>query len=280
MSPEATEAASGLVPPPPTVLSILEVAVFLASLIFALVFWLRLPGQLPSDADYQAMFSKMQEEGRPGDAFAVLPFWAQRAHTYVHGVPFIAYPDLAGEPDVERYPRLWVTAQPHLPHSDAAESLRALDQKLQHLGEDRHFGPLVLALYEPRPGRVATYDFRERIGEAQIAPQAVPRLEWHEFDYLPRRCVLPGSGATQSTYSFSGVPVTHGFRGGFGVLGNAEPARLVFSIDGREAPPVELVAGQRGWQRFELPLPEVGPGTHAVELTVSGRNVCFDAVAF
>jgi hypothetical protein len=115
---------------------------------------------------------------------------------------------------------------------------------------------------------------------AMVSPQGSPRLEWHEFDYLPRRCVLPPPGTTQSTFSYHGVPVGRGIRGGFGVLGNAEPARLSFSVDGREAPPVDLVAEQKGWQRFEVPLPEVGPGEHTVDVVVQGRNVCFDAVAF
>jgi hypothetical protein len=281
MSSDAAEEATA----PPTapkvaVLPILEAAVFLASLLFALVFWIRLPWRLPDDRDYRAMFSAMQPEGRPGDALAVLPFWAQRAHTYLHGAPFIAYPSLASEPDVERYRRLWVVAQPDLPYSDAGDTLRELDRKLQRSGETRRFGPLELVLYEPRPGRLATFDFRERVGEASVSPEGTPRLEWHEFDYLPRRCLLAPGGASEAKFSYRAVPVSHGIRGGFGVLGNAEPARLVFSIDGREAPPVDLVAGQRGWQHFEVPLPDVGPGDHAVDITLSGRNLCFDAVAF
>jgi hypothetical protein len=286
MIPEATggtaaEAASptATLPTLSRVLPVLEAAVFLASLLFSLAFWIRLPGELPSDGDYKALFAAMQQEGRPGDGVTVLPFWAQRAHTYIHGIPFIAYPSLAGEPDVERFARLWVVAQPDLPRSDAAESLRELDQKLQPVGAKRRFGPLTLALYETRPGRTTTYDFRDHLGDAQASP-GVARVEWHEFDYLPRFCIRPPQSVQQSTFVYKGVPLTRGIRGGLGVLGNGE-ARMVFSVDGREAPPVDLVGGQRGWQHFEVPIPEVGPGSdHTVSVTVSGRNVCFDAVAF
>jgi hypothetical protein len=243
---------------------------------------MRLPGELPTDADYKALFAAMQQQGRPGDAFTVLPFWAQRARTYIHGIPFIGYPSLSDEPDAERYARLWVIAQPDLPRSDALESLHELDQKLRPVGQSRRFGPLTLALYETRPGRATTYDFRLHAGEAEASP-ATPRVEWHEFDYLPRLCIRVPQGVQQSTLVYGGVPLQHGIRGGFGVLGNADAARLVFTVDGREAPPVDLVAGQRGWQHFEVPVPEVGAGpeaNHTVVATVSGRNVCFDAVAF
>jgi hypothetical protein len=277
--------SDGSVSPLPTlsrVLPVLEAAVFLASLLFALLFWIRLPGELPSDADYNALFAAMQQEGRPGDALTVLPFWAQRARTYIHGIPFIGYPSLTDEPDVERYRRLWVVAQPDLPRSDAAESLRALDSKLVPVGAKRRFGPLTLALYETRPERATTYDFRANAREAQ-ASTGTPRVDWHEFDYLPRSCIQVPSGGQQTTLAYSGVTLPHGIRGGFGVLGNAEAARLVFTIDGREAPPIDLVAGQRGWQHFEVPVPEQGaPGgaERTVSVTITGRNVCFDAVAF
>jgi hypothetical protein len=284
MSPQAAEAAvaaePGATPPLPTlsrVLPVLEAAVFLASLLFALIFWIRLPGELPSDDDYKALFAALQKEGRPGDALTVLPFWAQRARTYIHGIPFIGYPALASEPDVERSDRLWVVAQPDLPRSDAAESLRELDQKLRPVGEKRRFGPLILALYETRPERVTSYDFRAHLGDAQASPAAA-RVEWHEFDYLPRSCIRPPQSVQQSTFVYSGVALNHGVRGGFGVLGSGD-ARVAISVDGREAPPIELVAGQRSWQHFEVPVGVTG-GDHSVTLTVSGRNVCFDAVAF
>jgi VCBS repeat-containing protein len=260
---------------------VLEAAIFLASLLFALVFWVRLPGELPSDANYNALFAAMQPEGMPGDAFTVLPFWAQRARTYIHGIPFIGYPSLASEPDVERYTRLWVIAQPDLPRSDAADSLRELDQKLVPIGPKRRFGPLTLALYEPRPGRAATYDFRAHAEEAQAEP-ASPRVEWHEFDYLPRRCIKTPPGAPQSSFAFPRVSLSHGIRGGFGVLGG-DTARITFNVDGREAPPVELVAGQRGWQHFEVPVADssgASDADHTVTVSINGRNVCFDAVAF
>jgi VCBS repeat-containing protein len=107
-------------------------------------------------------------------------------------------------------------------------------------------------------------------------------VEWHGFDYQPRLCIRSPQGAPQATLVYSGVALQHGIRGGFGVLGNAEAARILFNVDGHEAPPVDLVAGQRDWQRFEVPIPDLGvPETdHVVTVTVSGRNVCFDAVAF
>jgi hypothetical protein len=262
-------------------LPVLEAAVFLASLLFALVFWVRLPGELPSDGDYNALFAAMLPEGTPGDAFTVLPFWAQRARTYIHGIPFIGYPSLASEPDVERYRRLWVVAQPDLPRSDAADSLKELDQKLVAIGPKRRFGPLTLALYEPRPGRATTYDFRAHAQEAQVEPSS-PKVEWHEFDYLPRRCIRTPQGAPQTTFVFPQVALGHGIRGGLGVLGG-DTARITFNVDGREAPPVELVTGQRGWQHFEVPISNGGDASnadHTVTVSITGRNVCFDAVAF
>jgi hypothetical protein len=87
------------------------------------------------------------------------------------------------------------------------------------------------------------------------------------------------------------VPLHHGIRGGFGLIGPAAdfrqgaPVDLAVDVDGSPAAALELLPGDPGWHAFELGLPEVAPGGHEVTFRVttanpSQRHFCFDADAF
>jgi hypothetical protein len=294
----------------------LEVAVVLAAILFASVYWIRLPGRLPSEADYLAVQHELVGSAHPGDGVALLPFWADRGKLFLHGLPVIALPELAKEGDIERYPRLWVLAQPDLPRSQAARALADLDARLTRREPPKHFGPLSLSLYEPKEGRAGSYDFVARLADAQVDvgggagsdPQACeaaaggfrcPRgswnyvlPEWHEFDFLPRRCLWAHPvGAEPLEIRYSQVPLRGGIRGGFGLigqaaeLGQAAPVDLSIDVDGSQAASLELSPGDPGWHPFELGLAGLAAGTHDVTFRVTSpnpamRHFCFDADAF
>ncbi len=291
----------------------LEGGLLLASVAAALVFWIRLPGRLPGEEDYLAVQHALVADARPGDAVALLPFWAERGKLFVHGLPVVALPDLPDEADAERYPRLWVLAQPDLPRSDAAADLARLDRRLTRLAPARRFGPLLLVLYGPRAGRAATYDFTARLGAARVDVDGEPceggagglrcsrgpwnyvAPEWHEFDFLPRRCLWAHPvGEAPLTISYDGVPMEGGLRGGFGLVGGAAelpasrgfaPVELAVLVDGGQAATLTLSAGDPGWHPFELSLPGLAEGRHEVAFQVRARDpamrhFCFDAAAF
>jgi hypothetical protein len=254
-----------------------ELTVLGFGLLYSLVFWVRLPTQLPTDADYLALQAAMQQDVRSGDAAAVLPFWADHAKVYLHGIPILGLPNLDTELDAERYARLWVVAQPSLPRSDASDTLAGLSRRLDVQGSPRRFGPLELWLFAPKPGRVVTWDFVAHPGDTQVQSNGPVQIQWREFDFLPRRCyVISGS---QATLRFASVSVVHGLRVGLGVAPGGG-AQLAGSIDGRPLQPFAPATGGSAFQTHELPIEGIGPGDHVVELEVRGRGACLDAVAY
>ncbi|MHB8420877.1 MAG: hypothetical protein ACYDCL_22605 [Myxococcales bacterium] len=300
-------------PRPSSLTEALEAATVLAAVVFALGYWLLLPGRLPSERDYLAVQHELLANARPGDGVAVLPFWADRGKLFARGLPVVALPQLASEADAERYGRLWVLAQPELPRSDAPAELAALDRRLARAAEPRRFGPLSLSLYEPKPGRAPSYDFVGRLTDARVSIggddpaecQAVPggfqcprgpwnyvRPEWHEFDFLPRRCLWAHPvGPEPLRLQWSQVPLREGLRGGFGLIGqaaeipNAAPVSLAVVVDGAAQAELQLSPGDPGWHEFDLGLAGLSEGAHEVELDVSTpnpgmRHFCFDAVGY
>jgi hypothetical protein len=257
---------------------LLELALLLGGLAYAIVFWLRLPGQLPDEKDYLALQAAIQSEIRPGDGAAVLPFWAERAKLFLHGTPVLALPHLEAEADAERYARLWVIAQPELPHSDARDTLNALGQRLDLVHAPRHFGPLELWLFTPRPSRAATYDFVAHAGEARVQSPVPVRTEWREFDFLPRHCLLSQAG--QAILHFDAVPIHNGLRVGLGSLGPPGETQILASVDGHPLQPLGLTEPGAGFQEAELATGGLSGDTHSVDITLLGRAVCADAVAF
>ncbi|MHB1844136.1 MAG: hypothetical protein ACYCWW_04795 [Deltaproteobacteria bacterium] len=300
---------------PPSPWQKLEALAIALAAVFAVGFWFWLPSRLPSKADYEALGRTLASEARPGDGVAFAPFWAERGKLFVHGLPTVALPGLENEPDAERFARLWVVGQPDLPRSDAAATLRALDGRLTPDGARRRFGPLSLSRYTPRAGRATTDDFVAHLGDAEasiggetrepcqkepggqgfVCPRGswnYIRPEWHEFDFLPRRCLWAHPvGPEPLELDFPGASVAHGFRGGMGLVGQAAddprlaPVDLAFLVDGALAGEVTLGAGDPGFHPFELDIPGLSAGPHDVKIQVSSQNparrhFCFDAVAF
>ncbi len=290
----------------------LEAGALLAAIAFALLYWIRLPGRLPTEENYLAVQHELVSQVHPGDGVALLPFWADRGKLFLHGLPLIALPDLANEADIERFPRLWVLAQPDLPRSQASRMLARLDQKLTRRDPPKRFGSLSLSLYEPKEGRAGSYDFLARLADAQVDvggdnPQPCDAIsggfrcprgqwnyvapEWHEFDFLPRRCLWAHPvGAEPLEIHYSQVPLRGGVRGAFALIGGAAeiqraaPVDLSIDVDG-ELSTLELSPGDPGWHPFELGLPGLAAGTHDVTFRVTAsdagnRHFCFDAEAF
>jgi hypothetical protein len=285
-----------------------EKTALVAGTSFALVYWMRLPYRLPGPEDYQAAQHALLDAARPGDAVAVLPFWADRAKIYVHGLPVVALPHLAEE-DVERYPRLFVLSQPDLPRSTATNELAGLERKLALVSGPKRYGPLSLSLLQPRTGREPSLDFTSQIERASVSvggeactpgsggfqcPRGIwdqVRSEWHEFAFLPRRCVRaqPTDNATLAV-TFDQVPLRaeiHGAMGLVGAGGMGARGQVELSIDVDDAPALALVqtTGDPGFHRFEARFPGLEAGGHRVTFRINSAGLvqqpfCFDAVAY
>jgi hypothetical protein len=284
----------------------IEIAAVVGATLFAMLFWVRLPYRLPTAEDYQQAQHALLAASRPGDAVAVLPFWADRAKLYLHGLPVVALPDLANQ-DPERYQRLFVIAQPDLPRSSAPAEVAALGRKLALVSGPTRYGPLSLSLYQPRPEHEPSLDFTAQLERAQVevgndactpvaggfqCPRGAwdrVRAEWHEFDFLPRRCLwAEPTGAAPLVLTFDQVPLRAEIHGAIGMLsGGGGGATVSLAIDIDESPAITLFLppGNPGFHPFETRFPDPGPGGHRVTFRISSAGgpphpFCFDAVAF
>jgi hypothetical protein len=285
----------------------LEIPALLAATLFALLYWARLPYRLPSPDEYQSAQHELLGTAHPGDAVAVLPYWADRAKLYLHGFPVVTLPNLARE-DVERYARLFVLAQPDLPRSSAGTELEALGRKLALVSGPKRFGPLSLSLYQPRPGHEPSLDFTSQIERAQVSVGAEScgpiaggfqcprgawdhvRAEWHEFEFLPRRCLwAQPAGAEPLILTFDQVPLRAEIHGAMGLIGAAGggSGAVELAIDIDEVPTVALAlkSDDPGFHPFQVRVPGVGPGGHRIAFRISSPSpvrhpFCFDAVAY
>ncbi len=195
--------------------------VLIAAALWALVFHLRLPGRLPSEADHQRAAAHLTQNARPGDVVLLFPWWTERARLFLpESLPVVGYLDSAEDPLVH-HPRIWVLAQPLLPRADEAAFDDAFAPGRTTVGEPLWFGNLRVQLYENgrhRPaslvlsdavarGEVSVFVDRPgsgrqrcaRVGEGYRCPGGTGvSTQWHEVFYEPRRCVFlrpPGGDA-------------------------------------------------------------------------------------
>lgn len=212
-------------------LPLVELGVLLLVALACLVFQLRLPGRLPSEADYQTVAGWLRAEARPGDAVLLFPWWTERARLYLpEQLPVYGYLG-SDRDDLRAHPRVWVLGQPDLPRSDEDGFRAAFLPGRTPQGETRRAGPLALTLYTNgryRPHRfVASEAYaRARVylespdgtrrdcpfdGSAHRCP-GPPYLyvapEWHEIRYEPRHCLWmhPPGGPELLVAEFDGVP--------------------------------------------------------------------------
>ncbi|AKQ64382.1 hypothetical protein A176_001294 [Myxococcus hansupus] len=281
------------------------------------MFHLRLPGRLPSEADYQAAAQRLQAEGQPGDAVLLFPWWAERARIFVPpAMPVYGYLG-SDTDDLSAHPRVWVLGQPELPRSDEAGFLKAFLPGRRAVGEASRHGTLTLTPYENglhRPRRFTATDAYAKARVYLEQPDGTRRdcpfdgkvhrcpgpahlyvaPEWHEIRYEPRRCLwmhAPG-GKQRLVAELDGVPGGLGLRleGGI-IFEHAFPkdARLSTTHLGVEDVTagtgllsLAIPPGMEGVQKAEARLPEGGPRTVKIWVQADNadrRQVCLDVLA-
>ncbi len=212
-------------------LPLLELGGLLAVAVACLVFQLRLPGRLPSDADYAAVRARLQAEARPGDAVLLFPWWTEKARLHLPSEPPVVGYLGSDRDDLSAHPRIWVLGQPDLPRTGEADFLAAFLPGRTRVGEPVRHGALTLTLYEngrhrprqwvasgawtrarvyletPDGGRRAC-PFNGQVHRCPGPPHLYVGLEWHELFYQPRQCLwmhAPG-GPERLVAEFDGVP--------------------------------------------------------------------------
>jgi hypothetical protein len=209
-----------------------EAAVVVAVAVFCLVFQLRLPTELPTDADFAAVQSVLERDGAPGDVVLLYPWWTEHARLFVpQSIPVVGYLGSDGEA-LPKAPRIWVLAQPNLPGSDFGAFLKVFSPQRTAQGEAQSFGNLRLQRFEngrflgpiaSASDAVASLNvyFESPNGERRQCnwdgrvhhcPQGFVTTEWHETHYAPRHCLrffAPG-GQTRLVAELSGVPQAAG----------------------------------------------------------------------
>jgi hypothetical protein len=297
-------------------LPLVELSALAVVALLCLVFQARLPGRLPTEADYRAVTEQLQAQLRPGDAVLLFPWWAERARLYLPPeVPVYGYFGSARD-DLKAHPRIWVLGQPELPRSGEAAFLESFLPGRTAVGPPVRAGTLALTLYKNgryRPHRfVATEAFsRARVyleapdGTRRPCPfdgrqhrcPGPPHLyvapEWHESLYEPRRCLWmhPPGGPERLVTEFEGVPGGTGLRleGGFTFdTGFSRPHldTVRLGVDdagtGERLLDMALPQGLMGWQKAERELPPGAPRTVKVWTQVSNpelRHVCLEVFA-
>ena len=150
----------------------------------ALAFDLGTSSRLPSNVDWAEAAAGLRARARAGDAVQIWPAWLERARLVVDAAEVIAEEDLvrADYPGVQR---LWLLALPG-PFAKVDQADRQLSARgAVREGELLRFGPLRLQAWDLRAPPLAA----ELLARGPFAG-AWP--EWHEVQYVSRRCrVLP-----------------------------------------------------------------------------------------
>jgi hypothetical protein len=205
-----------------------EAAVVAAVALFCLVFQLRLPTQLPTDADFAAVKDVLEKEGQPGDAVLLYPWWTEHARLVVpESIPVVGYQGSDEDP-LPRNARIWVLAQPNLPRANFSAFIKVFSPKRTPQGEARQFGNLSLQRFENGHFQQPLLTASDAVGRLQVywespggerrpcgfdgrihrCPQGHVAAEWHETKFKPRRCLrfYPPGGPAKLVAELSGVP--------------------------------------------------------------------------
>ena len=298
-------------------LPLVELGALLFVALLCLVFQLRLPGRLPTDADERAVADVLARDARPGDAVLLFPWWTERARLFVpSSIPVYGWLESDGA-DLSAHPRIWVLGQPELPRSDVGAFDAAFLPGRKALGPEARMGPLSLRLYEngryrPRhwvasesansarvyleqpDGSRTDCPFDGRVHRCPGPPHLYVAPEWHEILYEPRHCLwmhAPG-GAQRLVAEFANVPAGMGLRMEGGIIfefAHPKDPRLSTSyvgVDdaatGQRLMYVPIPPGREGVQKAEVVLPPGPPRTVKVWTqadNAESRQLCLDVMA-
>jgi hypothetical protein len=290
--------------------------VFVLVALLCLLFYARLPGRFPSEADYRAVSERLKAERRPGDVVLLFPWWTERARLYLPPeVPVVGYFG-SDRDNLIAHPRIWVLGQPQLPETDEEGFSKAFLPGRTAVGGPFQAGNLTLTLYtngRHRPHRFVASEAYARARVYVESPDGTRRPcpfdgrahrclgpshlfvapEWHELYYEPRRCLWmhPPGGPDRLVAEFDGVPSGMGLRleGGItfeNAFNRPHLSNISMGVDdaksGERLLDVVVPQGVPGVQKAERLLPPGEPRTVKIWSQATNpelRHLCLDVVA-
>jgi hypothetical protein len=284
--------------------------------LLCLLFYARLPGRLPSEADYRAVSERLRAEMKPGDAVLLFPWWTERARLYLPpGLPVYGYFG-SDRDDLNAHPRIWVLGEPHLPDADEPGFLAAFLPGRTATGQPFQAGNLTLTLYSNGRYRPHLFNASEAYARARVylespdgtrrpcpfdgkahrcpgPPHLYVAPEWHEIHFEPHHCLWmhPPGGKERLVAEFDNVPAGTGLRLEGGIIFEHAFARnhlsnIHLGVDDAHSgqPLVDLVVpqGVEGVQKAEAQLPPGEPRTVKLWSQADNselRQVCVDLFA-
>jgi hypothetical protein len=292
----------------------LEAAAVSAAALLSAAFYLRLPGQLPTDADYESAAAQISREATADDAVLLDPHWAERARLFVEGVDVL---NLGRDPrreDLQRFRRIFVLSLPRLPRSDPAKTFEFLEsiQYRKAEGPVAH-GALSVAVFENGEVERALFDFTGRVAEARVyirrsdgSEEACPvkgnrhpcpRAGWinvgeeiKEINLKPQRCLWAHpAGREPLVIEYPGVTLGRELRVMGGIVGQIAYRRERYSavalevlVDGKREAEMSFPPGEPGERYRVIDTSRMAGTEHTVRFEVSApdpamRHFCFDA---
>lgn len=305
--------------PPPdgrlgTAASRLELGALLLAALGALLFQLRLPARLPSEADHQAAGAHLRAHALPGDVILLHPWWTERARLHApEGLPVVGHLRSAQDP-LTRHPRIWLLSQPDLPGARGEELEAKFLPQREAQGSPLRFGSLSLQLFGNGRYRPLKFTLSERSDQTSVwiedaAGRRTPcppdgrngfrcggparvAAGWHEITSEPRRCLFlqPPGGDRKLVVTFPPLPeaphwsLEAGYLWDRGFHHGPALTPTTIRLRGPQGPPkldLALPVGLEGVQRATTGRLEPGP----YELSVHSSNpelreVCLELLAY
>ncbi len=288
-----------------------------AAAVLSLAYYLRLPGTLPSEADYRAAAADIASQARDGDAVLLSPHWAERARLFVTGVPVLNLGRAPAREDLYRFRRIFLLALPELPRSSpgAEEAfLRSIDFK--PAGPAQPHGRLSVRLFENPAPAIPRFDFTAGVADAhvfirrpdgseELCPRRedrhpCPRAGWidvhaelKEIAAKPQRCVWAHpAGSEPLVIEYPDVELGDELRVMGGIVGqivyrteNYGTVLMEVKVDGQRLGSMDFPPGKPGEKRARFDTRALKGARHTVSFEVSAanpdmRHFCFDAGAF
>jgi hypothetical protein len=284
-------------PSPQRLVAIAFVAAALATGALAVLAQARLPERLPSPRDWAAVAALLERDGRPGDAIALSPPWAERARAVLPpSIPILANARYEGE-DLVGVRRLWLLSIPAAP-GFSWDTEAALLQRAARPRRPERIGAFEVARYDFAFPTLPLAFLPDRLAQAEVSrgadvcpPDASGAFrcegghvarEVRDVGGAPRPCLVAALGeGAPIVIAFPPVRVGRRVRGHAGALGAAAaPLRVSVVVDGEEAGSAEISGP--GFVPFEVDTTRFGGELRRLSLVLTssgaGADVCLDAV--
>ncbi len=289
----------------------------IAVALLAWIFWIRLPSQLPTRDDWEAMARDIAAQAGPLDAVLLDPHWAEQARLFVRAAPVLNLGRSPAREDLAAYRRILLLSLPDLPRSDLPSAIHRLEDLRFHKahGPVRH-GALALTVLENDELELAAFDFTGEIAKArvfirrpdgseEVCPligdrHPCPRASWisvgvetKEIAFKPLRCLWAHpAGSEPLVVEYPDVQLRSEIRIRGGLVGQIAfrtehyaTVHLVVKIDGERVGELSFPPGAPGERRRTIDTRSLSGTRHQLRFEVSAadpsmRPFCFDAGAY